>query len=349
MATTEEHGFINKLISEIFVARYFIDFFRRPRVHVTTNEYYYLLWSRLVEVPIIFLLWLLSRIPIIGQRMERTLAYKSSKFWRFKPVPMIDTLSDSAKKYKQTQEIEINKGIEVQNSIMDIVTLKELVKKLPFTYISNCGCRALIKNCDAPQPVCLTMRWVKDVSKELPDSSEYQLCNPKELEEVVDLCDKWALVHMTLNYPNENHPYHVCGCCDCCCIGFREFVTHAVPWMTKSKYIAKIDPEKCKGCYHCINYRCRFRAILKVNEDGTVIDTRKEDEERFKLKWPQWAEDKKGWGNQIRKDPPSWEKIKEEHSGKWYSQVVPKRCFGCGLCASSKYGCPEGAIKLYPR
>ncbi len=349
MPTTEEHGFLNKLISEIFVARYFIDFFRRPRVHVTTNEYYYLLWSRLVEVPIIFFLWLLSKIPIIGPKAERALAYKSSRFWRFKPVPSHNSLSQSAKKFKKEKEIEIQKKIDVETTIMDIATLNELIKKFPFTYVSNCGCRALIRNCDAPQPVCLTLRWIKDVSKKVTDRANYQLCTPKELERVIDIADAFALVPMTLNYPDINHPYHVCACCDCCCIGFREFLKNAVPIMTKPKYVSKIDPEKCKGCYHCINFRCRFRAILKINEDGTIIDPSIEDRERIKLKKNEWSEDRKGWGRQIRQDPPSWERIKEVHPGKWFAKVDPKRCFGCGLCASPKYGCPEGAIKLYVR
>lgn len=286
---------------------------------------------------------------MIGPNMERALAYKSSRFWSFKTLPRYEVLSESAKEFKKTQEININKGIEVQNSIMDLVTLRELVKKLPITYISNCGCRALIKKCDAPQGVCLTFRWIKEASSEIPDNSDYRLCTSEELERVIEIADAFALIPMTLNYPNTNFPYHVCACCDCCCIGFREFVTHAVPWMVGSKYVAKIDHEKCTGCNHCINYRCRFRAILKINEDGMIVDPRKEDKERYIPKQNEWSESRKGWGKQIHKDPHSWKRIKVAHAGKWSARVLSNRCFGCGLCASPKYGCPEGAIKLYER
>ena len=126
---------------------------------------------------------------------------------------------------------------------------------------------------------------------------------------------------------------------------------NANPITSGTRFVAKIDPDKCKGCYHCINYRCRFRSILKVNEDGTIIDPKKEDEKRFKLRWPLWSEKRHGWGRRIRQEHPQWKKIREQHeeNGKWFSKVDPNRCFGCGNCASPKYGCPEGAIKLYPR
>jgi len=126
---------------------------------------------------------------------------------------------------------------------------------------------------------------------------------------------------------------------------------NANPITSGTKFVAKVDPDKCKGCYHCVNYRCRFRAIMKVNEDGTSIDPKKEDEKRFKMRWPIWSEKRHGWGLRIRKDHPQWEKIRENHEekGKWFAMVDPNRCFGCGNCASPKYGCPEGAIKLYPR
>ncbi|MHA1294822.1 MAG: hypothetical protein ACTSQJ_19455 [Promethearchaeota archaeon] len=341
--------FLTRLISEIFIARYFIDFFKRPKGFVTRKEFWYTIWGRVVEVPLIATLWGLSKLPLIGPPAERTLAQIFSKHWRFKPIPQLDSLSKEALEYKAEKTLEINKKIDLKTKILDITTLNELIDKFPFSHVSNCGCRAIIRNCDAPMPVCLTVRWVKNISENIPDNSKYQKCSREELEKAIDLSDKYALVHMTLNYPDIDHPYHICGCCDCCCIGFREVITHGVPMMVSSKFVAKIDPKKCVGCFYCINFRCRFRAILKVNEDGTVVDPKKEDKERIKIKWPKWSENRKGWGRQIRKDPPSWEKIKESHSGKWFAKVDPNRCFGCGNCASPKYGCPQGAIKLYPR
>lgn len=332
--------------SRFFFFAYAKAFFYGPKTYITHKQWNSTIYGRITEVPMIGMMWMLSKI---SPRFEQVVAQKISKKWNFKPIPNLGVLSESALQYKKEKSLEINKEMDVQTKVLDITTFNEIAKAFPFSLVTECGCRSVIMNCDAPKHTCLSMRWATDSSKKIQDLSKYQLTTREELEKVVDLADQWALVHMTLNYPDNNHTYVCCNCCDCCCVSFREFKAHAIPIIAGSKYVAKIDPEKCKGCFHCINYRCRFHAILKVNEDGTVIDPRKEDQERFKLKWPLWSERRNGWGKQIRKDPQSWEKVKSEHSGKWYSRVDSNRCFGCGNCASPKYGCPEGAIQLYPR
>ena len=340
---------MSRLISKAFIARYVVDYFKRPRQYVTDKEYQFFLMGRTLEPLTILVLWGLSKLPIIGPRSERTLAQIITKWWSFKPIPEESTLSPSALEYKKEKSIEVIENIDVETKILDLTTLHEVLDRFPFTHVSNCGCRAIIQHCDAPLRVCLTVRWVKDISKGIPDNSEHRICTREEIDDVIEQSDKFALVHMALNYPNMDHPYHICACCSCCCIGFREFIAHAVPLLVGSKFIAKIDEDKCTGCFHCVNHRCRFGAILIVNEDNFTIDSRKEDKKRFKIKYPKWSEDRRGWGTRIRPDPPNWEKIKLEHTGKWYAKVNPYRCFGCGLCASEKYGCPEKAIKLYPR
>ncbi|TFF90161.1 MAG: hypothetical protein EU548_04425 [Promethearchaeota archaeon] len=332
-----------------FFFKYLKEFFSTPKVAITKKQFESLLFGRLVEITIIGIMWLCSKIPLIGLRMERALAYQLSKKWSFKPLPNPDTLSNEAIQFKQDKEVKINHKFDVQTKILDITTFNEIVEKFPFTSVSECGCRSVIHHCDAPFHTCLTMSWPQEVSGTITDASKYKKATDAELNRVIDLADKHALVHMALNWPDQEHTYVVCNCCDCCCISFREFKAHAVPMIVGSQYVARVDPNKCTGCFYCVNFRCRFRAIDKLNEDGTVIDTRKEDKERISFKWPIWSERRNGWGTRIRKDPLSWKKVRSEHEGKWVAKIDPNRCFGCGNCASPKYGCPEGAIKLYPR
>ncbi|MHA1437333.1 MAG: hypothetical protein ACTSPD_07120 [Promethearchaeota archaeon] len=303
-------------------------------------------WSRFLEIPTILLLWLMSKL---NPYAEKVLAQKISKKWNFKSIPNLSGLSQQALEFKKLKTIEINKEIDAQTKIIDITTFNEIVETFPLTEIGTCGCRSIIRHCDSPKHTCMMMRWAVDISKRLPNQAQYQLSKLEELKKVINICDKYALVHMALSRPDKDTIYTICNCCDCCCISFREFLTYATPIIAGSKFVARIDSEKCKGCFYCINFRCRFRAILKVNEDGTIVDPKKEDKKRFKHKWPIWSERRNGWGRQIRKDPPSWNKVKIQHKGKWYAKVDPNRCFGCGNCASPEYGCPQGAIKLYPR
>ncbi len=336
----------SKSKEQFFLLAYAKAFFEGPKTFITHKQWISTIFGRITEIPMIGVMWLSSKI---SPRFESIVAHKIAKKWNFKPIPNQASLSNKALQFKKEKTIEINNKIDVQTKILDITTFNEIAERFPFSLVAECGCRSVIMQCDSPKHTCLSMQWATDSSKIIQNNSKFQQTTPEEIKEVIDLADKWALVHMTLNYPDNNHTYVVCNCCDCCCVSFREFKAHATPIIVGSKYVAKIDSTKCIGCYHCINYRCRFRAILKVNEDGTIIDPRKEDRELFKYKWPLWSQSRNGWGTRIRKDPPSWEKVKSQHPGKWYSKVDPNRCFGCGNCASPKYGCPEWAILLYPR
>jgi len=325
---------------------YLDNIFKRPKAPLTSKQLRATYWGKIFSILNVAILWLLGKIH---PSIERVMAQKLSEKWLFKPIPMHDTLSSKAIEYKNQKTIEINNETEVETKILDVSTFNELVEKFPFAEIRDCGCRSIIKHCDCPTHTCLRLRWAVDVSKHIPNNTKSQIATKEELQQVLELSDKYSLIHMTLHRPDKDHIYVLCNCCDCCCVGLHIFKERAIPLLIGSEYVAKIDTDKCTGCFHCINQRCRFRAIIKVNEDGTKIDPRKEDKEIFTLKWPKWSQDRKGWGTQIRKDPPSWNKVKSEHSGRWFAEIKPERCFGCGNCASPSYGCKEGAIKLFFR
>ncbi len=328
------------------ILNYITNLLKRPKAHLTSKQLHSTYWGKIFSIPVITTLWFLSKVH---PDIERVTAQKISKKWHFKPIPVIEALSNEAIDYKKGKIIEINKNMDVQTKVLDFITFNELINNFPFAEIRDCGCRSIVKQCDTPTKTCLRLKWTVDISKSLGNFSKDRLASQEDIDKVLEISDKYSLVHMTLHRPDLDHIYVVCNCCDCCCIGFREFKAHAVPMMVGSKYVAKIETDKCTGCYHCINYRCRFQAILKVNEDGTIIDPREEDKKRFNRRWRKWSENRKGWGNKIHNDPPSWNRIKEKHKGRWYAQIDSSRCFGCGNCASPKYGCPEGAIKLYLR
>ncbi len=329
-----------------FLSEYLKAFKFGPKTHITHKQWISTLFNRLLEIPTIFLLWMSSKI---SPRVEKLFALKISKKWTFKPIPDAATLSAEAVNYTRKKIIDIQAKVDAQTVLLDVTSFREILDKFPFSMIAECGCRSVNQQCDSPRHTCMMLGWAADSTSHLQDNKQHQLTTPEEIETLVDTTDKWALVHMALNYPDNYHTYVICNCCDCCCVGFRELKMHGVPFINGSKYVAKINPSKCKGCYHCINYRCRFQAIVKVNEDGTVIDPRKEDRERFKLKWHRWSERRNGWGLRIHKDPAFWKRVKANHPGKWQAGVDLSRCFGCGNCASPKYGCPEKAIQLYPR
>ena len=324
---------------------YLDNIFRRPKAPLTRKQFRATYWGKLFSIPNVAILWLLGKVH---PSIERAIAQKLSQKWFFKPIPMPDTLSPRAIEYKKQKTIEINKETDVETKVLDVTTFNELIERFPFAEIRDCGCRSIIKHCDCPTHTCLRLKWAVDTSKGILNNSKNQLATKEELQEVLDLSDKYSLIHMTLHRPDKDHIYVLCNCCDCCCVGMHLFKERATPLLVGSKFVAKIDIDKCSGCGYCIHYRCRFSAIDLINEDGTIYSPKKEDEKRFKISYPKWSEDRRGWGTRIRPDPPNWERTKLEHTGKWYAKVNPYRCFGCGNCASQN-GCPNGAIQLFPR
>lgn len=90
-----------------------------------------------------------------------------------------------------------------------------------------------------------------------------------EVLELFDTFDKYQLVHLVGNY--NSMPFLVCNCHNCCCGSFyrntraRKQIDQFS--IAKSRFIAFVDPEKCKGCNTCIT-RCPVNAIKLINYPG---------------------------------------------------------------------------------
>ncbi len=66
----------------------------------------------------------------------------------------------------------------------------------------------------------------------------------------------------------------ICNCDRSDCLAMRSTVTHALPVMFRSEYVAQIDSEKCAGCRKCMSV-CQFGAITySAANNRTVVDQR---------------------------------------------------------------------------
>lgn len=87
-----------------------------------------------------------------------------------------------------------------------------------------------------------------------------------EVLELLDSLDKYPLVHLVGN--NNTIPRMICNCHNCCCgIFYRNVRSRKQVQqysVAKSRFIAFVNPDKCKGCKTCIT-RCPVNAIqLKI-------------------------------------------------------------------------------------
>ena len=76
--------------------------------------------------------------------------------------------------------------------------------------------------------------------------------------ELCDSFDKHQLVHLTGN--TNTMPYLICNCHNCCCGSFyrnsrtkKQLNQFSI---AKSRFVATVDPAKCRGCRTCVDKRC---------------------------------------------------------------------------------------------
>lgn len=91
--------------------------------------------------------------------------------------------------------------------------------------------------------------------------------------------DKHPLVHLTGN--TNQIPYLLCNCHNCCCgVFIRNNETKRLfnqLSLAKSRFVAVVEAEKCKGCGLCAKERCPVGAIQmefdsKYNEERSTVD-----------------------------------------------------------------------------
>lgn len=102
----------------------------------------------------------------------------------------------------------------------------------------------------------------------------------EEVMELLDSLDRYPLVHLT--GPTSAMPSLVCNCHNCCCGALRrnyksrkQLNQYAV---AKSRFIATVDPAKCRACRICVAKRCpvgaaQMKYYPEFGEERAYIDS----------------------------------------------------------------------------
>jgi len=135
--------------------------------------------------------------------------------------------------------------------------------------VHDCYCRVTkdiqgTRRCEFPVEVCLSFSTLEHSSTP-PDKKEI---TQKEALDILDHCEEIGLVHTVSNVANGIN--YVCNCCGCCCEILRGINEWGIEKsVATSNYYAVIDPQKCEGCWTCID-RCQVNAISQQNEVAVV-------------------------------------------------------------------------------
>ncbi len=139
--------------------------------------------------------------------------------------------------------------------------------------VRNCCCRVGAKKCHYPLDVCMQFKG----------RAEYDIYRGSgrkvSADEAVSVALKAigsGLVPTVTNISVIENLEFICFCCGCCCVVLDPLsrIQKTFDVIAPSRFEAKINPEKCNGCRHCVP-RCQFGAIeMKpvAGEMKAVID-----------------------------------------------------------------------------
>ncbi|RLF44376.1 MAG: (Fe-S)-binding protein [Thermoplasmata archaeon] len=142
--------------------------------------------------------------------------------------------------------------------------IRAIVEKGEKFAVVPCPCRRIERRCEKPIHVCFQLNRAAEYA--ITRGTGRELTKEEALK-VLELAEEAGLIHSA---PNTREVTSViCNCCECCCVIYYVGKKYGVldKSAAKSRFVAQIDKEKCKGCQTCIE-RCQFDAIEMVKVEG---------------------------------------------------------------------------------
>jgi NAD-dependent dihydropyrimidine dehydrogenase PreA subunit len=103
-----------------------------------------------------------------------------------------------------------------------------------------------------------------------------------------------GFVHQITNIDGENKIFAICNCNVSVCYALRTSQLFNTPNMSRSAYVAKVDPMNCVACGRCVEY-CPAGAVRLgqklCTKDGPVVYPRQELPDAAKWGPDKWNED----------------------------------------------------------
>ena len=171
------------------------------------------------------------------------------------------------------------KSIKDIPGVMPCEDIREIFKGADPIVVANCACKKIDRSRECqdtiPTETCVTSR--RSGQYNLNRGAGKQL-SYDEVMALMDEFDQYPLVHLTGN--TNSMPPLICNCHNCCCGVFQSSVKTKAQLnqltLAKSRFIATVDPEKCRGCKTCVA-RCpmgaaQMKHYSEYGEERAYID-----------------------------------------------------------------------------
>lgn len=186
--------------------------------------------------------------------------------------------------------IPVEKAIETENQTASVEHISHWLKKYEGKYAASpCSCRAsrakLGEGCgDDPEGWCIAVGDMADYVVETGKGGRYITYD--EVMEILQKAEDNGFVHQITNIDGEQKIFAICNCNVNVCNALRTSQLYNTPNMSRSAYVARVEPENCVACGRCVEV-CPAGAVKLgqklCTKDGPVEYPRQElpDETRW--------------------------------------------------------------------
>jgi Na+-translocating ferredoxin:NAD+ oxidoreductase subunit B len=165
--------------------------------------------------------------------------------------------------------VPVNSAVEATPVVETYDRIRELVKEQKQISVMPCLCRStqrtLGHDCGRPLESCFVFG---PYTKHFVENGDGRYISVDEALDILDECEKAALVLQPVNARELNG---MCTCCSCCCFMLQNLKNLPNPAeVVQSSFQAKIEPGLCSLCGSCLE-RCQTDALVE-GESSMEVD-----------------------------------------------------------------------------
>ena len=193
--------------------------------------------------------------------------------------------------------IPVEKAIETENEAVGLEKISYWLHKYEGKYAkSMCSCRAsrqyLGEGCgDDPESWCIA---VGDMATYIVETGRGEYITYDEAMEIFRKAEDNGFVHQITNIDGEDKIFAVCNCNVNVCNALRTSQLFNTPNMSRSAYVAKVEPQNCVACGRCVEF-CPAGAVKLgqklCTKNGPVQYPKQELPDTVKWGPEKWAVD----------------------------------------------------------
>jgi H+/Na+-translocating ferredoxin:NAD+ oxidoreductase subunit B len=166
--------------------------------------------------------------------------------------------------------VPIAESLEDEGEVLPSDALEQKLEEASFMAVGHCPCRQIGAytgaGCERDTENCMHFG---SLGRYIVEQGIGRQIGKDEALRILRKATEDGLVHVCDNVQGSLHT--ICNCCPCCCAFLLVKLAGGYDTVSRSNYVARVDPEVCTACAVCED-RCPVNAITvgdfaRVNED----------------------------------------------------------------------------------